>query len=46
MARASRLLYLLPLALIAAGLMLHLHRAPRSVAPADAMAAIEQSDRR
>lgn len=36
MTSASRLFYLLPLALITAGLLLHLQQVPRVVAPADA----------
>jgi len=40
MARASRFFYLLPLALIAAGLLLHLRSAPRSVPPDRAIQAL------
>ncbi len=39
-ASASRLLYLLPLALIAAGLTLHLQQVPRPVAPEDIQGAL------
>jgi arylsulfatase A-like enzyme len=46
MISASRLLYLLPLALIAAGLILEFHRAERPVSPEQALDAFRQLDER